>query len=114
MSQAHTLFEQFIRDVHAIWAVEPDMGKRMAQTKPLFEKLVREPAMQAESDSWPSTEGHKNLLFHTDETYGFIVNAVVREPNRKGSVHCCCSLPSVQFLRDARQCRSLCIRSRQE
>ena len=31
--------------------------------------------------------GRKNLLLHTDEKYGFIVNAVVREPNRKGSVH---------------------------
>ena len=87
MSQAQALFERFISDVHAVWAAEPEMGERMAQTKPLFEKLVRDPAMQAESDSWPSTEGHKNLLFHTDETYGFIVNAVVREPNRKGSVH---------------------------
>ena len=87
MSAARALFEQFIADVHAIWAQESDMGKRMERTRPLFEKLVREPAMQAESAHWPSTEGHKNLLLHTDERFGFIVNAVVREPNRKGSVH---------------------------
>ena len=87
MSHARALFEQFIRDVHHVWAAESDMGRRMAATKPLFEALVREPAMQAESDSWPSTEGHKNLLLHTDETYGFVINAVVRAPNRKGSVH---------------------------
>jgi predicted metal-dependent enzyme (double-stranded beta helix superfamily) len=63
------------------------MGRRMERTKPLFEALVAQPVMQAESQGWPSTEGHKNLLLHTDDTYGFVINAVVRTPHRKGSVH---------------------------
>lgn len=87
MSEAQALFDRFIDDVHRVWAAEPDMGARMAQTKPLFEKLVAQPAMQAASADWPSTEGRKNLLLHTDPTFGFVINAVVRVPGRKGSVH---------------------------
>ena len=87
MSQAQALFDRFLSDVHAVWAAEKDMGARMAATKPLFEALVRDPAMQAASAAWPSTEGRKNLLLHTDEDFGFVINAVVREPHRKGSVH---------------------------
>jgi predicted metal-dependent enzyme (double-stranded beta helix superfamily) len=59
----------------------------MEKTQPLLERLVSDPTMQAVSRSWPSTEGHKNLLLHTDPDYGFVVNAVVRTPHRKGSVH---------------------------
>ena len=87
MSDAQALFTQFLKDVHAVWGDEADMGRRMEKTKPLFEALVAQKAMQTESQSWPSTEGHKNLLLHTDETYGFVINAVVRTPHRKGSVH---------------------------
>src|SRR5262249_25222469 len=36
---------------------------------------------------WPSTEGHKNLRLYVDPDYHFVVNAVVRTPNRKGGVH---------------------------
>ena len=84
---AGQLFEKFISDVHGVWASVSDMQARMEQTKPLLEKLVQEPAIRDSAAEWPSTEGHKNLLLHTDETYGFIINAVVRTPHRKGSVH---------------------------
>ena len=84
---AGQLFEKFISDVHGVWARESDMQARMEQTKPLLEKLVKEPAIRDSAAEWPSTEGHKNLLLHNDETYGFIINAVVRTPHRKGSVH---------------------------
>ena len=80
-------FERFIAEVRATWASESDMGRRMAKTKPLLERLVSDPTLRAASQSWPSTEGHKNLLLHTDPDYGFVVNAVVRTPHRKGSVH---------------------------
>ena len=80
-------FEAFISDLRAIWARESDTQKRMELGRDRLEQLVRDPELQKHSDSWPSTEGRKNLLLHTDETYGFIVNAVVRVPGRSGSVH---------------------------
>src|SRR6201996_7215056 len=63
------------------------MGKRMEKTRPILERLVADATMRSAAESWPSTEGHKNLLLHTDPDYGFVVNAVVRTPHRKGSVH---------------------------
>ena len=84
---AAAAFSQFIDKVHAVWARETDMQKRMEATQPLLVDFVKDPALRDSAAAWPSTEGHKNLLLHTDEQYGFIINAVVREPNRKGSVH---------------------------
>ena len=81
------IFESFIADVRAAWASETDTGRRMEKTKPILERLVSDPGLRAASRNWPSTEGHKNLLLYTDSDYGFVVNAVVRTPGRKGSVH---------------------------
>jgi len=80
-------FRTFIDELRAIWAAEADTQKRMERGRDALEKLVRDPELQAHSRSWPSTEGRKNLLLHTDEEHGFVVNAVVREPGRFGSVH---------------------------
>ncbi len=86
---AHRLpvFQRFIDDLRAIWGEEADMGRRMHRAKPLLEQLVRDPEVHAHSKSWPSTEGRKNLLLHVDDQHGFAINAVVRVPGRKGSVH---------------------------
>ena len=80
-------FEAFISDLRAIWARESDTQKRMELGRERLGLLVRDPELQKHSESWPSTEGRKNLLLHTDEEFGFVVNAVVRVPGRSGSVH---------------------------
>jgi predicted metal-dependent enzyme (double-stranded beta helix superfamily) len=80
-------FEAFIADMRAIWSQESDTLRRMELSRDRLEVLVRDPALQEHSQSWPSTEGRKNLLLHEDEDYGFVVNAVVRAPGRFGSVH---------------------------
>jgi len=53
----------------------------------LMEALVADTALQEVSTSWPSTEGHKNLLFYEDPDYGFVVNGVVRTAGRTGRIH---------------------------
>ena len=84
---AARVFEEFIADVRKVWAAESDAQRRMEATQPLLKKLVSDPALREASAAWPSTEGRKNLLLHTDPDFGFVVNAVVRVPGRKGSVH---------------------------
>jgi len=79
--------ETFIRDLRAIWAAESENPRRMERAKVLLEKFVMEPSLKAHSASWPSTEGHKNLLLYVDPDHHFVINAVVRVPGRKGSVH---------------------------
>ena len=81
------VFDSFISDLRSIWAADADNGSRMAKAKPLLERLVKDDGLKAHSASWPSTEGHKNLLLYVDPEHHFVVNAVVRVPGRKGSVH---------------------------
>jgi predicted metal-dependent enzyme (double-stranded beta helix superfamily) len=59
----------------------------MTKGQKLLEELVRDPSLRHASQSWPSTEGRKNLLFYQDPDYGFAINGVVRVAGRKGSIH---------------------------
>jgi len=81
------VLEQFIGDLRAIWAAEPDNRRRMERAKPLLEQLLNDPGLKAHSAAWPSTEGYKNLLLYVDPDHHFVINAVVRAPGRTGSVH---------------------------
>jgi predicted metal-dependent enzyme (double-stranded beta helix superfamily) len=87
MTKLLPVFESFIRELRAIWAAEADDRLRMERARPLLERLVMDPAVKAHSANWPSTEGRKNLRLYVDPDYGFVVNAVVRVPGRRGSVH---------------------------
>jgi predicted metal-dependent enzyme (double-stranded beta helix superfamily) len=81
------IFDKFIANLRAVWAAEPENQRRMERAKPLLEHLVKDETLRAHSASWPSTEGRKNLLLYVDPEYNFVINAVVRDPGRKGSVH---------------------------
>jgi len=81
------VFDQFIQSARAFCAANPDTEARMKKIKILLEALVNDPTLREHSKTWPSTEGHKNLLLYEDPDYGFIVNAVVRTPGREGRVH---------------------------
>jgi predicted metal-dependent enzyme (double-stranded beta helix superfamily) len=81
------VFDRFIADLRAVWAAESADSERMANAKPLLQKLVMDDTMKAHSANWPSTEGRKNLLLYVDPDYAFVINGVVRMPGRTGSVH---------------------------
>jgi predicted metal-dependent enzyme (double-stranded beta helix superfamily) len=87
MSDAKARFDQFISRVRDIWAEEADMARRMDKVKPELEALISTPSVIAATKEWPSTEGRGNLLLYSDPDADFVVNAVVREPGRKGNVH---------------------------
>ena len=59
----------------------------METAKPVLENFVKDNGLKAHSAAWPSTEGGKNLLLYVDPDHHFVINAVVRVPGRKGSVH---------------------------
>jgi predicted metal-dependent enzyme (double-stranded beta helix superfamily) len=77
----------FIAELRAIWAANAENKDRMEKAKPALERFVMQPNLKAHSANWPSTEGHKNLLLYVDPEHDFVINAVVRVPGRKGSVH---------------------------
>src|SRR3954471_12190560 len=81
------VFDRFVNELRGIWAAETENQQRMERAKPLLERLVKDDGLKAHSASWPSTEGHKNLLLYVDPDHHFVINAVVRMPGRTGSVH---------------------------
>ena len=81
------VFDKFISDLRAVWTAHSDNQRRMESAEPLLERFVTDESLRVNSARWPSTEGHKNLLLYVDPQYGFVINAVVRVPGRKGSVH---------------------------
>ena len=87
MSARLAVLETFVDELRVIWSTNADNQSRMEKAKPLLERFVMEPALKTHSANWPSTEGHKNLLLYVDPDYDFVINAVVRVPGRKGSIH---------------------------
>jgi predicted metal-dependent enzyme (double-stranded beta helix superfamily) len=86
-SQRLPAFERFIQELRSAWSELPDTEARMRKGTRLLEELVKDPSLKNTSQSWPSTEGRKNLLLYEDPDYHFAINAVVRVPGRKGSIH---------------------------
>lgn len=80
------VFDRFIQDLRRIWASTPEVERRMTKAKKLLETLLADAEIKAHSRNWPTTEG-QNLLFYEDPDYGFVINGVVHQPNRKGHVH---------------------------
>ena len=87
MSARLPILDTFIGELRAIWAANAHNKDRMEQAKPVLETFVMQPELKTHSANWPSTEGHKNLLLYVDPDFDFVVNAVVRVPGRKGSIH---------------------------
>lgn len=87
MSARLPVLDTFIGELRTIWSTNADNQTRMEKAKPVLERFVMEPTLKSHSVSWPSTEGHKNLLLYVDPDYDFVINAVVRVPGRKGSIH---------------------------
>jgi predicted metal-dependent enzyme (double-stranded beta helix superfamily) len=78
--------QPLIDELRAIWQSEPDVEQRMRKAKPLMERTVANPELQARSREWPPTPG-QNLLLYEDPDYGFVLNGVVRIPPYRGGVH---------------------------
>lgn len=81
------VFQTFIDQLRDIWAHETDTQRRMEKAMPHLSELLKDEDLQKRSETWPSTEGRKNLLIYVDPDYGFAINGVVRIPGRRGSVH---------------------------
>ena len=82
-----SVFEKFIHDVRSAWQQTPELEPRMKKTAELLKGLVADDGLRRHSKSWPSTDGHKNLLLYEDPDYGFVINAVVRVQGAQGRAH---------------------------
>jgi len=81
-------FDNLITDLQASFAAaKGDTKAAMVRAGDLLKEFVADDSVLAHSKTWPSTEGHRNLLLHEDQIHGFVVNAVVRTKHRQRGIH---------------------------
>tara|TARA_Y100001970_G_scaffold293143_1_gene438116 strand:+ start:27698 stop:28291 length:594 start_codon:yes stop_codon:yes gene_type:complete len=84
--------ENFISEFRCLYALDIDDLERFRQGIPMLENLLFDKELKARSMSWPSRndpeKGHyENLLFYEDPDYGFVLNALIKEPGEETPVH---------------------------
>lgn len=86
--------ERFITDMRAMFAATPDLETRWAKAGEFLAVLLRDPEVKAHAETWPDSpaklglEGkHGNLLFYEDPDWGFCINALIKKPTAKTTVH---------------------------
>jgi predicted metal-dependent enzyme (double-stranded beta helix superfamily) len=83
--------ENFAAAMDRLFAREPDETQRWTRVRELMPILLDDPALRAESLTWPLTqtaEGYAaNLLLYEDPKNGFVINALVKGPHAATPVH---------------------------
>ena len=84
--------EIFIEEFRALYREDIDDLERFQRGKPLLENLLADSELKACAKDWPSRNdpenGHyENLLFYEDLDYGFVINALIKEPGEATPVH---------------------------
>ena len=83
---------RFIEQTRGVYAASAGMEERIARIKPLLASLLEDRALKEASTKWPNlndwaSERITNLLFYEDADYGFVLNALVKDPHDKTPVH---------------------------
>jgi predicted metal-dependent enzyme (double-stranded beta helix superfamily) len=84
------VFATFIEDMRGLFTQELTDLERWTAARGLLQGLMAEPDMQERARRFPSTgtgAQAQNLLFYEDPDYGFVVNALVKDPGRATSIH---------------------------
>jgi len=86
--------EQFIAQMRSMFAVTPDLSTRWEKARHLLAELLRNPEVREHSLRWPDSpallglEGkHGNLLLYEDPDWGFCINALIKKPKAKTTIH---------------------------
>jgi len=84
--------ETFIAELRSLYAEPIDDITRYERARPALETLLADPELKARAESWPSRNdpaaGHyENLLFYEDPDFGFVINALIKEPGEATPVH---------------------------
>ena len=84
--------QDFIEKMRALCASTGDDAERFEKARPYLRELLEDPALKRRAETWPSRndpeKGHyENLLFYEDPDYGFVVNALIKEPGEGTPIH---------------------------
>ena len=84
--------QAFIDSMREICAEPLEERERFERARPLLDKLLADSDLRERSKTWPSGSDHANrdytnLLFYEDPDYGFVVNALIKDPGEQTPVH---------------------------
>lgn len=84
--------QTFIDSMRGLYAEKLEDRERFERARPLLETLLADPALHERSKTWPSGSDHDkrdytNLLFYEDSDFGFVVNALVKDPGERTPIH---------------------------
>jgi len=86
--------EMFILKLRKLFSENIDEDKIWSQASVDLQEMLKDPKLLKHSKSWPTSpaklglEGkHANLLFYEDPDYGFVINALIKKPSAKTTIH---------------------------
>ena len=91
MYASQSALEKFIQSARQLFAEEKDRVKRWENISPLLEELLADKNIKEQSKRWPDcsqgSDRAENLLFYEDPDYGFVLNALIKDPRDKTPIH---------------------------
>jgi len=86
--------EKFIVQMRAMFSDTPELPVRWEKARRLLAEMLSDPEVRQHAQTWPDSpallglEGkHGNLLLYEDPDWGFCVNALIKKPQAKTTIH---------------------------
>lgn len=89
-AKTESALSRFIASTRALFSEEKDVERRWQKTAPLLRELLADPDLRTRSKDWPDcvpTDRAENLLFYEDPDFGFVINGLVKAPERRTQIH---------------------------
>ena len=83
---------EFIERMRGLCEATGDDAERFEKARPYLRELLEDSALGERAETWPSRNDpgkgyYENLLFYEDPDYGFVLNALIKEPGEGTPVH---------------------------
>ena len=84
--------KRFISHLRDLYAEDLDDLSRYEKIRPTLQELLNDPELNERAEKWPSRNNpakgyYENLLFYEDPDYGFVINALIKEPSESTPIH---------------------------
>jgi len=85
--------EKFVASMRKLYQDGVAEGERWETCRALLRGLIGDPAVKAHAQAWPvtgfnpKTDKVSNLLFYEDPDYGFVINALIKNPGGSAMIH---------------------------
>ena len=77
---------RFVDEMRTLYAADPDPANVWPKACAPMTTLLADAELCASAKDWP-TSNHENLLFYEDPDYGFVLNGLIKDPDRRTRIH---------------------------